>query len=157
MAREMTGKGRVIVFSVLHDWPDNHCVVAYATAGNFGDTAVLGVIPIEGNVFEPGDLFAMAGRHQPSSLYGQPPEHARAAWLANLGFSARLVKKPNSITFEDAEWSLDMTQQVTMAKNLYGHDHVIAGRMTFTDPQITEQARTVFPGHAPAAKDVQPA
>ncbi|MGW1277999.1 hypothetical protein ACWD4V_13745 [Streptomyces tsukubensis] len=144
-AREMTGRGRVVVFSVLHDWPDHHCIVAYATTGHFGDTAVLGVIPIEGNVFEPGDLFAMAGRHQPTSLYGQPPEHARAAWLACLGWSARLAQKPNAISLDDVEWSLDMTQKVTMVKNVYGHDHVAAGRMTFADPEVAARARSVFP------------
>ncbi|MEU5596801.1 hypothetical protein [Streptomyces sp. NPDC020298] len=145
MAKNMSGTGRVTVFSMLHDWPGgNYCVLAYATAGHFGDTAVLGVIPIEGNEFEPGDLFAMAGRHQPSSLYGQPAEHARAAWLACTGFSARLNPKPDTINFDDAAWSLDVTQQVTMVKPMYGHEHVAAGRFTLDDPQLLEHARAVL-------------
>ncbi|MFJ1650124.1 hypothetical protein ACIOC2_01650 [Streptomyces sp. NPDC088337] len=147
MAKATSGRGRVTVFSMLHDWPGHYCVLAYTTAGHFGDTAVLGVIPISGNTFEPGDLFAMAGRHQPTSLYGQPPEHARAAWLACTGFSARLTPKPDTVDFADAAWSLDMTQQVTMAKPMYGHEHVAAGRLQLEDPELMEQARAVFQGH----------
>jgi hypothetical protein len=146
MARELSGRGRVTVFSMLHDWSSHFCVLAYTTAGHFGDTAVLGVIPVEGNEFEPGDLFAMAGRHQPTTLYGQPPEHARAAWLACTGFSARLTPKPDTLVFDDAAWSLDMTQQVTMARSMYGHEHVAAGRLAFDDPQLMEAARSVFRG-----------
>jgi hypothetical protein len=146
MPKEMTDKGRVTVFSMVSDWPRHFCVLAYATTGHFGDTAVLGVIPIEGNEFEPGDLFAMAGRHQPGSLYGSPPEHARAAWLACTGFSARLVPKPSTLDFPDAAWSLDMTQRATMAKPMYGHEHVAAGRFTLEDPELLEQARSVFQG-----------
>lgn len=147
MAKDMTGTGRVTVFSMLHDWPTSaFCVLAYTTAGHFGDTAVLGVIPIEGNEAEPGDLFAMAGRHQPTSLYGNPPEHARAAWLACTGFSARLNPKPGDLDLVDAAWSLDMTQQETMAKPMYGHERVAAGRLTLTDPHLVEQARMVFRG-----------
>ncbi|MEV6589355.1 hypothetical protein [Streptomyces acidicola] len=142
----MTGKGRVTVFSMLHDWPGRFCVLAYTTAGEFGDTAVLGVIPIEGNEFEPGDLFAMAGRHQPTSLYGQPPEHARAAWLACTGFSARLTPKPDTLDFDDAAWTLEMTQQATLAKPMYGHEHVAAGRLRLEGSALAEKARDVFCG-----------
>jgi hypothetical protein len=147
MAKDLSGTGRVTIFSMLHDWPTGAwCVLAYTTSGHFGDTAVLGVIPIEGNEGEPGDLFAMAGRHKPESLYGQPPEHARAAWLACTGFSARLNHKPDTLDFADAAWSLDMTQQVTMAKPMYGHEHVVAGRITLADPERMAQARAVFRG-----------
>lgn len=146
MAKAESGRGRVTVFSMLHDWPSHYCVLAYATTGHFGDTAVLGVIPIEGNEFEPGDLFAMAGRHQPTSLYGQPPEHARAAWLACTGFSARLTPKPDTLTFDDAVWSLDIAQKATMAKPMYGHEHVAAGRFHFEDPELQAQARAAFRG-----------
>lgn len=150
MAKGLSGSGRVTVFSMLHDWPGHFCVLAYTTAGHFGDTAVLGVIPIEGNTFEPGDLFAMAGRHQPTSLYGQPPEHARAAWLACTGFSARLTPKPDTLNFDDAAWSLGVSQQVTMVKPMYGHEHVAAGRFQLEDPALMERARSVFRGQLAA-------
>ncbi|MFE7129990.1 hypothetical protein ACFVIM_03950 [Streptomyces sp. NPDC057638] len=130
---------------MLHDWPGHYCVLSYTLAGVSGDTAVLGVIPIEGNTFEPGDLFAMAGRHHASGLYGSPPEHARAAWLACTGWSARTVAKPGSLDLPDAEWSLDMVQRVTLAKPLYGHDHVAAGRFTFQDASLMEKARGLLP------------
>jgi hypothetical protein len=100
---------------------------------------------------EPGDLFAMAGRHKPESLYGQPPEHARAAWLACTGFSARLNPKPDTLDLADTAWSLDMTQQVVMAKPMYGHECVVAGRITLADPQLMEQARAIFRGTLVAA------
>ncbi|MGW5231888.1 hypothetical protein ACWEQU_06235 [Streptomyces nodosus] len=144
MAKGHRGRGRVTVFSLLHDWPGHYCVLAYTTAGRFGDTAVLGVLPIGGNAFEPGDLFAMAERHQPTSLYGQPPEHARAAWLACTGFSARLTPQPGTIDVEDAAWALDMVRRVAMAKPMYGHEHVAAGRFRFEDPGLMERARAVF-------------
>ena len=151
MAKGLSGHGRVTVFSMLHDWPGHFCVLAYTTAGHFGDTAVLGVIPIDGNTFEPGDLFAMAGRHQPTSLYGQPPEHARAAWLACTGFSARLTPKPDTLNFDTAAWSLSVTQQVSMVKPMYGHEHVAAGRFQLEDPELMERARRVFRGQLVAA------
>jgi hypothetical protein len=63
MARNMTGTGRVTIFPLLHLWETgSRCVLAYTTTDG-GLTAVLGVLPVEGNVHEPGDLFGVAGRH----------------------------------------------------------------------------------------------
>ncbi|MER5883057.1 hypothetical protein ABT160_04440 [Streptomyces sp. NPDC001941] len=131
MAQDIFGTGRVTVFSLIHTWPDLRAAVAYATTGHFGDTAVLGVIPVPNNVHEPGDLFAIAGKHEPTKLYGQPHNHATAAWLACTGFSSRLTPKPNTIDLDNVSWRLDMVTKRTMDKNLYGHEHVAAGRLTF--------------------------
>lgn len=156
MAKELSGTGRVTVFSVLHDWPNNFCVLAHATTGN-GDTAVLGVIPVEGNEFEPGDLFAMAGRNRPESLYGSKgPDHARAAWLACLGFSARLCPKPDTIDIPEAAWSLDMSKKVTMADTLFTYSHVAAGRFTFDDPALMDQARAILPSSMLRTRSASP-
>ncbi|MFD3361557.1 hypothetical protein ACFWW5_00450 [Streptomyces albidoflavus] len=149
MGRDVSGRGRVTVFDVLHDWQtDAHTVIAYTSMGHFGDTAVLGVIPVEGNEAEPGDLFALAGRHNPGTLYGAPPEHARGAFLACLGYSARTVRKPSSLDLVDVAWSLTMTQSVTLGKPMYGHLKVMAGRMTLEDDELMERARRVL-GRAP--------
>lgn len=146
MAKDLSGTGRVTIFDVLHDYPTGaHCVMAYTSAGHFGDTAVLGVVPVDGNVAEPGDLFAMAGRHDPGGLYGRSaPEHARGAWLACLGSSARLVKKPGTIDVHNTSWSLSMTQRVTLTTPMYGHQHVVAGRMSLEDSALEEQARALL-------------
>ncbi|MEU6704694.1 hypothetical protein [Streptomyces wuyuanensis] len=147
MGKELNGRGRVTIFPVLHNFEEKrYCVMSYTTLGDFGDTAVLGVIPIEGNIFEPGDLFALAGRHSPDRLgewRGMPPENSRGAWLACLGFSARLCPKPGTID-QVTSWSLDMAQSTTFEKGaLYGHDTVVAGRMTFDDSELEKAAREI--------------
>lgn len=134
------GIGRVTVFELTHTWPDSRCVVAYTTTGHFGDTAILGVIPVPGNGFEPGDLFAVAGRHEPSRLYGGSPEHARGTWLACTGYSARLVRKPSSLDLRDTAWSLDVDQKVTLDRPMFGNTVVMAGRMTIATPDEMEAA-----------------
>lgn len=145
MAKNQTGQGRVTAFQLLHTWPDSYCVMAYTTTGHFGDTAVLGIIPVAGNGLEPGDLFAVAGRHDPTRLYGGSAQHARGAWLACLGFSARLTPKPESLDLADVAWSLDMVQRTELDKPLFGNSVVVAGRMTLATPEemaaVTEDPR----------------
>ncbi|MFF9525429.1 hypothetical protein ACF1DV_26125 [Streptomyces achromogenes] len=139
--QEIKGTGRVTVWPLLHDWQTSaRCILAYTTL-NFGETAVLGVIPVEGNEAEPGDLLAMAGRHDPGRLYGgMPPEEQRAAWLACVGFSARLMKAPGGFDVT-AEWSLDMGRTVTLSKGaMYGHAKVLAGRMRLVDDELHARA-----------------
>ncbi|MGW3144820.1 hypothetical protein ACWDG1_09095 [Streptomyces sp. NPDC001177] len=150
MAKDITGRGRITIFPLLHDWETgSRCVLAYTTADG-GRTAILGIIPIDGNTFEPGDLFAMAGRHSPNRLgdWKGTPEQVRGCWLACTGYSSRLTKKPGTIDVE-ASWSLDMTQRVTLASAYYGHLHVMAGRFTLEDAELMEQARALVP--VPAA------
>src|SRR5690606_41395882 len=62
MAKDMSGTGRLTIFPLLHDWgTGSRCTLAYTTP-DAGLTAVLGVIPVEGNEFELVDLFAMSVR-----------------------------------------------------------------------------------------------
>lgn len=140
--QEIKGTGRITVVPVLHDWQTSaRCVLAYTTTGHFGSTAVLGVVPVEGNEAEPGDLFAMAGRHDPGRLYGgMPPEEQRAAWLACTGWSARLMGAPKGFEVT-TEWSLDMGRTVTLTKQaVYGHSMVTAGRMRIVDEELHARA-----------------
>jgi hypothetical protein len=139
--QEIKGTGRVTVWPLLHDWQTSAwCVLAYTTL-DFGEAAVLGVIPVEGNEGEPGDLFAMAGRHHPKALYGGiPPEEQRAAWLACAGFSARLMGAPNGFDAR-TDWVLDMARTETFTKNaMYGHLKVTAGRMRLVDDNLHARA-----------------
>ncbi|MFB7115118.1 hypothetical protein [Streptomyces sp. NPDC056291] len=140
--QEITGRGRVTVWPLLHDWPTSaRCILTYTTTGHFGDTAVLGVVPVADNEGEPGDLFAMAGRHGPEHLYGSlTPDGQRAAWLACTGFSARLMGAPKGFEIT-AEWSLDMARTVTLPKGaMYGHLKVTAGRMRLVDDELHARA-----------------
>jgi hypothetical protein len=140
--QEIKGHGRITVVPFLHDWQTSaRCVLAYTTTGHFGSTAVLGVVPVEGNVAEPGDLFAMAGRHDPGRLYGgMTPDEQRAAWLACTGFSERLMGAPKGFDIT-AEWSLDMARTVTLSKGaMYGHSKVAAGRMRIIDEELHARA-----------------
>ncbi|MFJ8081953.1 hypothetical protein ACIQ6Y_15215 [Streptomyces sp. NPDC096205] len=145
MARNMQGSGRVTIFPFLHDWETgSHCVLAYTTADN-GLTAVLGVIPVEGNALEPGDLFALAGRHGFVGEWKGSHEQRCGCWLACTGAGSRSVPKPGSIDVPDAEWAVDMTRFVELDSAYYGHTQVLAGRFALKDTTLLEQARALLP------------
>ncbi|GAA2475837.1 hypothetical protein GCM10023100_54960 [Actinocorallia cavernae] len=145
MARTITGTGRVTIFSLLHDWETaSRCVLAYATADN-GLTAVLGSVPVEGNVFEPGDLFATAVRHGFIGEWKGTHEQRAACWLACTGSGSRTVRKADTVDVQEATWTLDMARTVDLDSPYYGHQRVHAGRFTFDDPELTERAWALLP------------
>jgi hypothetical protein len=149
MARDMQGRGRVTIFPFLHDWEtSSRCVLAYTTTDG-GLTAVLGVIPIEGNQFEPGDLFAMAARHGFVGEWKGSHEQRSGCWLACTGSGSRTVRKASTIDVADAGWSVDMTRAVDLDSPYYGHARVVAGRFALEDAELMEQARALVP--VPAA------
>lgn len=146
MARDMTGRGRVTIFPFLHDWETgSRCVLAYTTTDG-GLTAVLGVIPVDGNVHEPGDLFAMAGRHNFIGEWKGSHEQRCGCWLACLGSGSRTVRKAHTIDVLDAEWSVDMARAVDLDSPYYGHQRVYAGRLALADGELMERARGLIPG-----------
>ena len=145
MAKPLSGTGRVTIFPLLHDWEtSSRCVLAYTTTDN-GLTAVVGVIPVEGNVHEPGDLFALAGRHGFIGEWKGSHEQRCACWLACTGSSSRTVQKAGTIDVPAAAWSLDMARSVDLDSPYYGHARVVAGRMTLADPELAERARALVP------------
>ncbi|MDX3206104.1 hypothetical protein [Streptomyces scabiei] len=130
---------------MLHDWQTGaRCVLAYTTTGG-GFTAVLGVIPIEGNVAEPGDLFAMAGRHGFIGEWKGSHEQRCGCWLACTGYSSRTVPKANTIDLPDVSWSLDMGRAVDLDSAYYGHSRVLAGRFSLEDSELEARARALIP------------
>ncbi|GGV76496.1 hypothetical protein GCM10010294_42860 [Streptomyces griseoloalbus] len=144
MARNTAGSGRLTIFSMLHDWETgSRCVLAYTTTDG-GLTAVLGVIPVEGNQFEPGDLFALAGRHGFIGEWKGDHRQRCGCWLACIGSGSRTVLKPGTIDVPSTSWSLDMVQAVDLDSAYYGHQRVVAGRMTLADPALTEQAHALL-------------
>lgn len=150
MAKPLSGTGRVTIFPFLHDWETgSRCVLAYTTTDN-GLTAVLGVIPIEGNQFEPGDLFALAGRHGFIGEWKGSHEQRCGCWLASTGSGSRTVRKPGTI---DAEvgWTVDMARAVDLDSPYYGHQRVYAGRITLEDEALMDQARALITGSLTAA------
>jgi hypothetical protein len=143
MARNMTGTGRVTIFPLLHLWETgSRCVLAYTTTDG-GLTAVLGVLPVEGNVHEPGDLFGVAGRHGFIGEWKGAHEQRAGCWLACTGAGSRSVPKPGSSDVPHTEWSLDMAQAVDLDSAYYGHTRVLAGRMTLADEALAEEARAL--------------
>lgn len=145
MARDLTGCGRVTIFPLLHDWETgSRCVLAYTTTDG-GLTGVMGVIPIEGNVHEPGDLFALGGRHGFIGEWKGTHDQRCALWLACTGAGSRTTRKPGTIDVPDTEWSLDMARAVDLDGAQYGHARVVAGRMTLTDEVLLERARGLVP------------
>lgn len=149
MARDMQGRGRVTIFPFLHDWETgSRCVLAYTTTDG-GLTAVLGVIPIEGNQFEPGDLFALAARHGFVGEWKGSHEQRSGCWLACTGSGSRTVRKGGTIDVADAGWSVDMVRAVDLDSAYYGHARVVAGRFALEDAELMEQARALVP--VPAA------
>jgi hypothetical protein len=146
MAKNLSGTGRVTIFPFLHDWETgSRCVLAYTTTDG-GLTAVLGVIPVEGNVYEPGDLFALAGRHGFVGEWKGSHEQRCACWLACTGSGSRTVRKADTIDVPDAAWEVDMARAVDLDSAYYGHLRVTAGRLTLDDPQLMEQARALISG-----------
>ncbi|NEB92467.1 hypothetical protein [Streptomyces bauhiniae] len=144
MAKDMQGLGRVTIFPLVHDWETgSRCVLAYTTADN-GLTAVLGVIPVDGNVHEPGDLFAMAGRHGFVGEWKGAHEQRAACWLACTGSGSRTVRKPDTIDLPDTKWRLDMARAVDMDSPYYGHLRVVAGRFTLDSDELADQARALI-------------
>jgi hypothetical protein len=140
----MSGQGRVTIFRLLHLWQDAaSCVVAYTTTDG-GLTAVLGVIPIEGNVFEPGDLFAVAGRHGFVGEWKGSHDERCACWLACTGYGSRTTMKPGTIDVTDAAWSVDMVRTVELDGTYYGHGRVTAGRFHLEDEGLMERARNLI-------------
>lgn len=145
MAKPLSGTGRVTIFPFLHDWETgSRCVLAYTTTDS-GLTAVLGVIPVEGNVHEPGDLFALAARHHFIGEWKGSHEQRCGCWLACTGSGSRTVRKPGTI---DAEvgWTVDMARAVDLDSPYYGHQRVYAGRITLDDEALMEQARALVTG-----------
>lgn len=145
MAKDMQGRGRVTIFPLVHDWEtSSRCVLAYTTTDG-GLTAVIGVIPVEGNVHEPGDLFALAGRHSFIGEWKGSHEQRCGCWLACTGSGSRTVRKADTIDVPDTGWKVDMARAVDLDSAYYGHQRVLAGRFTLDDPALTEQARALVP------------
>ncbi|KAB1146810.1 hypothetical protein F7R91_14630 [Streptomyces luteolifulvus] len=143
MAKNLNGHGRVTIFPMLHDWETgSRCVLAYTTADN-GLTAVLGVVPVEGNVHEPGDLFALAARHGFIGEWKGSHEQRCGCWLACTGSGSRTVRKARTIDTE-VGWAVDMARVVDLDSAYYGHLRVHAGRITLDDPGLMEQARALI-------------
>ncbi|NUP73197.1 MAG: hypothetical protein HOQ07_00875 [Sinomonas sp.] len=146
MARDLTGAGRVTIFPFLHDWETgSRCVLAYTTADG-GLTAVLGVIPVEGNTHEPGDLFAMAGRHGFVGEWKGSHEERSACWLACTGSGSRTVRKAATIDVPETKWTLDMARAVELDSPYYGHLRVVAGRFHLADTELEGRARALIAG-----------
>ena len=144
MPRELSGTGRLSIFPLLHDWDTgSRCVLAYTSADN-GYTAVVGVIPIEGNVHEPGDLFALAGRHGFIGEWKGNHEQRCGCWLVCTGHGALTVPKPDSLQVPEAAWSLDMARTVELDGTYAGHVRVTAGRMRFADQELEDRARALI-------------
>ena len=143
----MTGYGRVTVLPLLHTWPDQYAVLAYATTGRVGDTAVIGHIPTPGapNLA----LMDTAARHQPARLYGSSggPGFAEACWLICVGWSGRGVPKPGTLELHGAAWSLTVEGTTELGRNMYGHDRLHVGRFSFAEPRLKRRARDAVPAH----------
>lgn len=151
MAQNLSGAGRVTIFPMLHDWETrSRCVLAYTTTDG-GLTAVLGVIPVEGNVHEPGDLLALGARHGFIGEWKGTHEQRSGCWLACTGAGSRTVRKPGTIDVPTASWSLDMVRAVDLEGTYYGHRRVLAGRMTLADEHLADQARALVSGALVAA------
>jgi hypothetical protein len=146
VARTETGHGRVTVLPLLHMWPDRYVVVAYATAGDFGQTAVIGCVPVRDDVPDT-TLMNIAARHQPTRVYGSAggSEFAEACWLICTGWSGRSVPKPGALELPAAAWSLEVDGTTELKQPMYGHDRLHVGRFTLADPHLMSQACEVMP------------
>ncbi|GGX26524.1 hypothetical protein [Streptomyces chryseus] len=138
MAKTVKGTGRVSVFPLLHVWPDVYGMVAYTTSGSFGDTAIMGYIPIAS--VPDVSLMDVAARHQPGGgLFGH------ACWVICTGWSSRMAPKPRTLDVPDAEWALELDRTTELDKTMYGHDRLHVGRFSLADPALMEAAKALLP------------
>lgn len=139
MARHIAGEGRVTVFPLLHTWPDIHGVVAYTTTGHFGDTAIMGYIPIP--AVPDVSLIDVAARHLPPSV----DRTAHASWVLCTGWSSRVAMKPSTLDLPDAKWELEIDATAAPKEAVYGHSQLHVGRFTMPDDELMDMARGVLP------------
>ncbi|MFD7894302.1 hypothetical protein ACFV0C_09550 [Streptomyces sp. NPDC059568] len=144
MARTLSGESRVTVLPLLHTWPDRYDVIAYATTGDFGQTAVIGRLPVP--QLPDVALMDIAARHQPTRVYGSSggSAFAEACWLICVGWSGRSVPKPRTLEFQAASWSLELDRTTELKQPMYGHDRLHVGRFTLNDPALMEQAESLL-------------
>lgn len=138
-SRSISDVGRVTVFPLLHNWPDVYGVVAYTTTGHFGDTAVMGYIPIP----EVPDvsLLDVAARHCPSAV--DRTQHA--AWVLCTGWSSRVAMKPRTLDVAEAKWELEIDVTTAPKEPVYGHSKFHVGRFSMPDEELMARARAVLP------------
>ncbi|MEU6702522.1 hypothetical protein [Streptomyces wuyuanensis] len=147
MARTVTGTGRVTVLPLLHMWPDKYCVLAYTAAGELGETAIVGYVPVPG--VPDVSLLDVAARHEPQRLYGSNGDgFADACWLICTGWSGRGVPKPDTLDLKSAAWKLDVDRTVDLTKTMYGYDQLHVGRLTLDDDELMRQAQNVLAASA---------
>ncbi|MBB5118660.1 hypothetical protein AF335_01365 [Streptomyces eurocidicus] len=147
MAKIMNGVGRVTVFPLLHLWPDTYGVVAYAATGQFGDTAIVGYLPIP----EVPDVYLMdiAARHAVGSS-----ATASVDRVLCTGWSSRSVPKPGTLDLPEAAWTLEVDGRGIPKETLYGHNHLFTGRFSLDSPDLMEQARKVLDSRASIRQEV---
>ncbi|MFE4828846.1 hypothetical protein [Streptomyces sp. NPDC056672] len=145
MARTLSGRSRVTVLPLLHTWPDQYDVIAYATTGDFGQTAVIGRLSVP--QLPDVALMDIAARHQPTRVYGSSggSAFAEACWLICVGWSGRSVPKPRTREFHAASWSVELDRTTELKQPMYGHDRLHVGGFTLDDPRLMDQALAVLP------------
>ncbi|MFJ3162123.1 hypothetical protein [Streptomyces kanasensis] len=144
MEPTVTGTGRVTVVALLHTWPDRYCLLAYAGTGRFGDTAVVGEVPVPGR--PEVDLVDVAARHEPQRLYGSQggSGFAQACWLICVGWSARGTPGPGAADLRGVDWTLRRRRTVELGRVMYGHSRLHVGRLHLPDGEAARRARAAL-------------
>ena len=144
MGKEIKDQSRVTVFKLIHMWrPRQVAVAAYASTGHYGDTAVVGYIPI----VDVADVSWMdvAARHGSVKEWRSPvPGHTQACWILCTATSGRIVPKRGTLDLLQAAWSLEPQTTVSMAEPMYGHRRLVVGRFNFEDEALMAQARSLL-------------
>ncbi|RLU80664.1 hypothetical protein CTZ27_34775 [Streptomyces griseocarneus] len=125
------------IFPLLNYWPDTYGVVAYATTGRFGDTAVGGYLPIPDvpDVY----LLDVAGRNAVGASSTKDMD-----WVLCTIWSSRATPKPGSLDLPEAAWTLRVDASRSRPESLYGHTSLHVGRFTLDDPGLMERASGVL-------------
>ncbi|GAA2134061.1 hypothetical protein [Streptomyces synnematoformans] len=145
MGSEQTGTGRVTVYPLTHHWPDRRCLLAYTTTGDFGTTAIVGVLPVP--ELEHPDLLAVAAAHHAQGLYSSRGGHenACAGWVICTGWSARIGGSGPRLDVQSTAWSLRPDRRIPLAEQMYGHDILHTGTFTLDDGELMKQALRLAP------------
>ncbi|MFE1958894.1 hypothetical protein [Streptomyces sp. NPDC059479] len=144
MAGSVGGEGRVTVVRLLQRWPGRYGLVAYTTSGAYGETALVGYVPVPG--VADLSLMDVAARHEPALMYGSTGAEgfAEACWLISVGWSARTVPKPGTLELPHAAWTMDVDRTIDLGVVMYGHTRLHVGRFTLTDPDQMARARALL-------------
>jgi hypothetical protein len=140
MGELLTGRGRVTVSRLTWAWPDKACVMAYTSTGHFGDTAIVGTMPVPGFEDSEPSLWGAAMAHLPTNAGFQ----TIARWLVCTATAPRLVPSPAALDLRDVQWEFKPMKSFELDAPYSGHERGQLGQLRLLNDVLNEKARSLL-------------